>query len=226
MYFFKQEKDYIVKYEITLNKEELESLKLEIINKCSHITHKHYKTTNTPDWLFDYIHIRNYNEKKIGEIVYDDFYYTRIEDEYEVDYNYYEDPILIKYIDLLIQGDTNVIEQIKNFKIKEKNKEEILLKKEQRILKSINNLSTKNISNKISDLKQIQEELLKYKEEKELNKNQVSPELYKDKVLSCINYKEIDKLPIDVVLNVQNFLSCCSEKTIDSKLNKILKMNK
>lgn len=176
--------------------------------------------------LFDYIHIRNYNEKKVGVIEYDDFYYTRIEDEYEVDYDYYEDPILIRYIDLLIQGDTKVIEQIKNFEIKENNKEEILLKKEQKILKSINDLSNKNKQNKISDLKQIQEKLLKYEEEKELNKNPVSPELYKDKVLDCINYKEIDKLQIDVVLNVQNFLSCCSEKTIDSKLNKILKLNK
>ena len=40
MYFFKKEKDYIVKYEITLNKEELERLKSEITNKCSYITHK------------------------------------------------------------------------------------------------------------------------------------------------------------------------------------------
>ena len=224
MYFFKQEKDYIVKYEITLNNEELESLKLEIINKCSYITHKHYKITETLNY-FDYMHIRNYNEKYLGRFESNDFY-EPFKSCYEVDYDYYEEPIIVKYIDNLIKGDTNAIEQIKNFKIKEKNKEEILLKKEQKILKSINNLSTKNISNKISDLKQIQEELLKYKEEKELNKNQVSPELYKDKLLGCINYKEIDKLPIDVVLNVQKFLSYCSEKTIDSKLNKILKMNK
>ena len=67
MNYFRKEDHFIVKYQVMIDEEKLKKLRWEIIDKCSLITHKCYKTTHRPN-EFDYAHIRNYKEKLVGVI--------------------------------------------------------------------------------------------------------------------------------------------------------------
>jgi hypothetical protein len=117
MNYFRKEEYFIVKYQVMIDEEKLKKLRWEIIDKCSLITHKCYKTTHRPN-EFDYAHIRNYKEKKVGVIEYNDFY-SMPEDQYLVEYDYYEHPKLISLINLLLEGKVNVIDEI--IKLQESN---------------------------------------------------------------------------------------------------------
>lgn len=224
MYYYKQEEDKIVKYEITLNKEVLKSLRWEIIEYCSLITHERYKTTKTPN-QFDFEHIRNYKEKLIGVIEYNDFY-SMPEDEYLVEYDYYKHPRLVSLIDDLLLGKIDVIDEIINPNIKEDDEEKLLLKEQSSIIKKLTNKKNKDISNEIELLKENQEKLIKYKEKCELNKNQISVVPYYKKVLNCIEFKEIDSINLSVVNEYQKFFRYGKSDSFDINTEKVLKLNK
>ena len=222
MYYYKKENDEIVKYQIILDEESLKRLRSEIIEKCSLITHKYYKTTNTPN-EFDYEHIRNYKEKKVGVIEYNDFYCTT-EDEYLVDYYYYEHPKLVNQIEELLSGKTKIINELKNPNIECVNQEELILKEQQKIIKKLNNC--KNISKQIELLTKNQEKLLEYKKQKELNKNQVPVDSYYKKVLDCITMKKVNSISMNLVNEYINFFISVSSNNIDENVNKVLEKKK
>lgn len=222
MYYYKKKGKDIVKYEIEIDIEKLNKLRFEIINNCSHIEHIKNSVTDRmkPD-IFDYEHIRNYSEKYIGVIEYNDFY-SMPEDAYEVEYDYYNHPQLVKYIDTLLKGDTNSIEQIKKVKDENLDKEQELLNEQQNIINELNDINNLDKSKQIRLLNKNQEKLLEYYKEQELNKNQVPSSKYKNKVLSCITLKEVEIIPYKTVLQVMRFLTCCSDKKMDINLNKVL----
>lgn len=224
MYYYKKQNKEIIKYKVNLDEETLKKLRLEIILKCSTITHHHYKTTHTPNW-FDWEHIQNYSEIKIGVIEYNDFY-SMPETEYLVDYNYYEHPPLVDYIDKLLKCNTSMIGKIKTMSLQNVDEEELILKEQQELIKKLNELGTKDISEQLELLKENQKKLLEYKKQKELNKNQVSPNKYRNKVLNCINLEEIERISLKTVLEVQKFFMSGSHLTIEDSLNKVLKLNK
>ena len=62
-----------------------------------------------------------------------------------------------------------------------------------------------NKEKQIRLLNENQEKLLEYYKEKELNKNQVSSNKYKNKVLGCISLKEKETISCKIVLEVMNF---------------------
>lgn len=222
MYYYKKEGINIIKYQIRLNEEILKKLKTEIILNCSTITHHHYKTTNTPNY-FDWEHIQNYKQKKVGVIEYNDFY-SQPEDEYLVDYDYLEHPPLVGYIDDLLKGNTSVIEKIEKMKDEILDKERIILVEQQTIIQKLSNTNNKNKQQLIDLLNESQKKLLEYYKEKELNKNQVPVSKYKNKILDCILMEEVEKIPLKNVLEVVNFLYESNNKTIENNLNKVLKL--
>ena len=224
MYYYKKQSREIIKYKVSLDEETLKKLRVEIILNCSIITHHHYKTTNTPNF-FDWEHIQNYRETKVGIIEYNDFY-SMPETEYLVDYNYYEHPLLVSYIDELLKGNTRMIGKIKTMNLQNIDEEELILKEQQKIIKKLNEIGTKDISEQLELLKENQKKLLEYKKQKELNKDQVSPNKYRNKVLNCINLEEIERISLKTVLEIQKFFTSGSELTIEDGLNKLLKLTK
>lgn len=229
MNYFKKEEHFIVKYNVMIDKEKLKKLRCEIIDKCSLITHKCYKTTHRPN-EFDYDHIRNYKDKLIGVIEYNDFY-SMPEDQYLVEYDYYEHSSLVSLIDKLLEGNINVIEEIENFQKSNMQthmqKEELELLTEQNEI--INNLNKAEINDRkkyIELLNQSQKKLNDFQKKKELNKNQIPEIIYCSKILECITLEKIDSIDINKVLLVKQFFSYSTEKNYDIDVNKILKMSK
>ena len=224
MYYYKKKGKDIIKYEVIIDAEKLNKIRFQVINNCSHIEHiKNSVTDRMRPNEFDYEHIRNYKEKYIGVIEYNDFY-SSSEDEYAVEYDYYNHPQLVKYIDNLLNGDTSAIEQIQKVKDEFIDKEQKLLAEQQKIISKLNSMSEKNKESQIYLLNENQEKLLEYYKEKELNKNQVTSSKYKNKVLSCIELKELEIIPYKTVLEVMRFFVNCSDKKMDSNLNKSLKL--
>lgn len=224
MIYYKIENENIVKYEVTIDIESLKKLRSEIIYKCSRITHECYKTTKTPNY-FDWEHILNYHEKKIGVIEYNDFY-SSPEDEYLVEYDYYHHPNLVKWIEKLIDGKTYVIEKIENMNEQPIDEEAILLKEQQEIIKDLMNIDNQEINKKIEVLTASQEKILNYQRQKKINKNQVSINDYKNKVLACIQFEKIDRMPIKTILEVQKFLENSKEYTTEKELGRVLTLEK
>lgn len=224
MYYYEIIEDFVLKYKISLDEKELKELRFEIIENCSHIIHKRYRTTKTPN-QFDYEHIRNYHEKRVGTIEYNDFY-SFPEDEYLVEYDYYEHPPLVALIDSLLKGDTSSIDKIKKSQEEKVDEEEILLKEQQRIIENLNNIEDKKIDKYLSELNDIHEKILKYQKEKQLNKKQISVNNYIEKVLNCIKYEEIGRFSLETILAVRRFLDNSQESTMTSELNKVLKLQR
>lgn len=225
MYYYKKKGKDIIKYQITLDEELLKKLRFEIIEKCSHIIHINNRVTDSmKPFEWDFEHIRNYKEKLIGRIEYNDFY-SMPEDEYLVDYDYYEHPSLVTYIDDLLKGDTSSIEKIQKMIDETVDKEKILLEEQQAIIKSLNDINEKDKSKPIKLLNENQEKLLEYYKEKKLNKNQIPASKYKKKVLNCISMEEIEIIPYKAVLEVIKFLCEGNNKTMENDLNKVLKLN-
>lgn len=229
MYYFKKQEDFIVKYSVMIDEEKLKKIRWEIIDKCSLIIHKCYKTTHRPN-EYDYEHIRNYKEKWLGVIEYNDFY-SMPEDQYLVEYDYYQHPSIVSLIDCLLEGNINVIEEItklQDYNIQsEIEKEELeLLKEQNEIINNLNNIQIDKRSKQIELLNLNQIKLQNFKKKKELNINQVSEIIYCSKVLECISLTKIDAIDINKILLIKQFFSYSAEKNYDIEVNKILKMSK
>ena len=229
MYYFKKEDEFIVKYNVILDVEKLKKLRWEIIDKCSIIIHKCYKTTHTPN-EYDYEHIRNYKEKKVGVIEYNDFY-SMPEDQYLVEYDYYEHSPLVSLIECLLEGNINILEEIT--KLQQSNiqseiqKEELELVKEQNEI--INNLNSVEVSDRnkyIEMLNHSQKKLNDFQNKKELNKNQIPEIIYCSKILECITLRKIGIIELTEVLSIKQFFLDSTEKNCDIEVNKMLRINK
>lgn len=221
MYYYKIKEELIIKYEVKLHIETLKKLRNEIIDRCSYITHKKYTTTQPPN-KWDFEHIRNYNEQKVGIRQYNDFY-SPSEDEYLVEYDYYEHPRLVSLINSLIKGNISVIDEIKYTDEEKIDKEKILLDEQKKLIQDLNMLDSEGINNQIRLLTENQEKISNCYKEKELNKNQISSNEYICKILSCIKFKEVSSISLEKVLEVQDFFNSIF---IKKELNKTLKLEK
>jgi len=224
MYFYKIENDEIIKYQVCLDEETLKKLRSEIIERCSLIKHIKQVTVSLPN-KYDYEHIRNYSEKFIRKVDKDDFYGT-VYDEYLVEYDYYEHPLLVSLIDRLIKGETKVIGEIENYKIDNIDYEQILLEEQKEIINKLSDIDSKKISEQIELLNINQEKLLNYQNQKILNKSQISVNDYILSVLSCIKQTKIISIPLNYIINVQTFFQDINNININNELNKVLKLNK
>ena len=218
MNYYTIEKNFIVQYDVQLDTEILERLKWEIIEKCSYITHVQEKVFDCP---FDPEHIRNYHKKQLGYVDENDFFNTS-RMLYQVEYDYYEHPTLVQWINEVQGGKTSSIRLIQDFQEGKVNDywdsfnelEDMIKRVQENNLPVLSAISTK--CNEIIDT---------YTKNQELNKNQVSAYQYKQKVLDCIHLNKINQICIDTVLAVEDFFKGSSSNTLDSNLGKILCLN-
>ena len=181
MIYFVDEGKKRKKYEIVVDTNGLEKLKVEIINNCSMIIHHDCNTTETPNY-YDILRIRNYSDEKIGIYESNDFYASR-ETLYHVIYDEYKYPYLIELIDRLLNNDEEALDEILNPNFE---KEQI----------SISEIGAKReILEKLSQLYKL----------KELNKNQISVIGYYSKVKNFIKLKLIDDIDIELINRVNKF---------------------
>jgi len=194
MYYFKINNNIIEKYEVIFDKEKLEQLKLEIINKCSLINHIEYEGYLEP-YRYNQLQIRNIQKRNIGIREYE----TEPDmDLYLYSYDEYKFPNLVYSINKLISGYSQAIEEIfnnapqKNFSYTEELNE---------LVKDLNDIDLLSIDEKRKKLDKI-EEFLKYIE---LNSKQKNVEEYYPIVQNQITFNFIDSLPLETINRVNEF---------------------
>lgn len=199
MYYIEQENDELVKYEVIINKEELDNIKYEVIQNCGEITHHCFKSDYAPRDL-DFYHIFNYSYTYVGQKEY--FEETR--DVYQYEYDEHSDTRLVTLIDQLLEGDLSILPELKNpGKQEEKTDtigEEIKKKLEQLLL-----LDTKEIST--WQLEKVKKELEKYQTNEKLNRDRLSDLGYYPQVLACIDMKEVSRKTLDELIKIEELMN-------------------
>lgn len=217
-YYYCQKKEFINKYQIDIDEKVLKELRKEIIEKCSKITHRNYKTTNEPNYLHDE-HIRNYKSKELGMISFNDFF-SPDQMEYLVDYDYYEFSILVTVIDDLLKGNTNVIDDLKNpeFLNKYENNKENL--KDTNLKEEINKLIEKGLYEEIDELIQTKTADLILKKQEKF----VLEKYYVTKINEYIKLTLHDQITTKKLLEIKDFFSSYEPKqNVSNNLVKLLK---
>lgn len=193
-----EEKD-IVKYEVEINREELEKIQKEMIDKCSRIIHYQYQAEGimSADY-FKKNDIRNYTETLVGTKEYDDGPDTEI---YLRDYDEYYYPLLAHYVESLLNGDTSFLPEIMTYKGNVLVTEQISNIK-QAIIKE---LSKPLVNINLDSIVERTDELRNLQEIEKSNKNQKNDMEYHSKVVGNIKLKEIERLDRKSVESVENF---------------------
>lgn len=203
MYYYVENNDKIEKYEIEFDKEKLKKLKIEIINKCSEITHKEYNNTIEPNY-FDYLKIRNYQSKQIGTVEGRD--YAPDKTLYHISYDEYIFPYLVTLIDRLLKNDIEALNEIFNPSIE---KEKIsFTQRIENLSKEIDEINNFDTNKKITKLQELQ----KLIETQKLNSSQLPVSLYYTKVQELITFKYINSMKITEIEKTESFLGVIPSK--------------
>lgn len=214
MLYFRKNNKVIEKYLISFDKEKIEKLKNEIINKCSFINHIEYESEILP--TFTNKIIRNYIDIPTGEVK---MYFEETKDIYRFSYDEYEPPYLVELINQLLDGNLSAIDKILRYDISSKSNIDDRIN-----LANIefNNINLENIALRKAKL----EELDKLYKLKELNKDQQSVELYYNQLIGLISFNLIDSLSISELDRIESFFETeLANKLIDSnsKINLVVK---
>ena len=204
MYYFINKKDIVEKYYVTYNKEEIEKIKIEIINNCSEIEHHEYDSSHAPN-RYDFLKIRNFKEKFVGIQESRDTLQYPDKKIYHYSYDEYKYPDLVYYIDELLKGNVSVLVKIFHYTNNQLSIEE-RLEKASLELDSIDNFE---IDKKRAKLDEIQ----KLIELKELNKNQKNVDEYVEKLKNLITLELVDTISKKEIDRVNSFF----ENTEDIK---------
>ncbi|MGN1312131.1 MAG: hypothetical protein ACI4U4_03870 [Bacilli bacterium] len=223
--------NYIIKNEVTFDKEKLEKLRLKLLNTCSEIVFHKYKTTN-PYSIVENEIIRDFKCKEIG-IRHGKGYEPDLP-EYQVEYYEYRPPIEVLLLKEIIAGDNNSlvylldrlnnvnedIIKISNPKVEELNK----LNKEIEVELKNSNISLEETANKLLNINKKKKSL---EEQITLNKNQKPIELYYKEIKSLFIYIPTDMLPLEDLNKVLTFFSYekDNEKELNKNIHRILKKN-
>ena len=191
---YKQNGNIIEKYEVVLDRERIEKLRISIINDCSYIAHREYRTTIVRGYDKEPLRFRKVRFDRIG---WKEFRDGPDEMEYLVSFDEYIFPDVIKLIDRLLKGDESVLEEL--FKSKESGKNiDELIEKKSKELDNIDNLDIKNkqrVLNELSDLL----------DKKELNKNQRPIDIYMEDIKKSISISLVDTIDLEMVERVEGF---------------------
>lgn len=213
MYYYKENKKNIEKYEVSFDSEKLKELRSEIIEKCSKITHKCEIVIAPFGKYFKDEHIKSLKYEKLRSYTIEDFYGDFEYDEYKIEYLYYTFPKLVDLIDKLINGYISVIDEIFNPIIDEiPNKEKILLEEQNKLIDSLSKKKNGDIDKELDLLKESQKKLKEYVEEKKLNKNQVSEDEYYPKVQCLITLEFIATIDKQIIVDAFEFFNGNTEK--------------
>ena len=208
MICIKDEKS-LKKYKVEVDKCSLEGLKFKIINECSVI--KHIKQKQREDNLtsdYDFVHIRNYYKKFVERIDNNDFYGPPMIDIYEVEYDLYKEPDIIKIIDEILKGNYDKVLELLEYKAEDEIHESL----EDKLNKLLSNKDNLNNTEKL--IYETKELLDEYKN----TKYQKPVSIYLDDVKKCINLILLDEISYDEYLRVYNFI----DKEADLKKIRII----
>lgn len=122
MTYYEITNEEVVKYEVTLNRDELEKIRQEVTQTCTEVTHVVKNSAVDPEPIQGQT-IQNLQKSflfslKLGS--------TIDRDVYKMCYDSYMEPRLIFLIDCLLEGNSSVIPEIKQFSQKSKKKEKKL----------------------------------------------------------------------------------------------------
>lgn len=194
MKYYNLKDDVIEKYNVTFDTKEIEKIKNEIINNCSDIVHKKYRSDYSPSFSNNDI-IRNYEERRTGDTKE---YFEETRFIYEYSYDRYEPPYLVNLLNELLSGN-NVLKDILTYKVLDRLPIDVKIEEKEKELKDTDDKNTKE---KIEKLKEY-EKLL---ELKKLNKNQKPLSLYYDKLISLFKFELEDTLSIEEIKKVESFM--------------------
>lgn len=203
MNYFKYGDTNIYKYRVIFDKEEIEKLKLEIINKCSRIVHNEYIGHRFFSKV-DNLKIRNLIRKKVGV---QEFIDGPDEDIYRFSYDEYIYPSLVGLIDKLLAGDATVIDTIFD---PGKISEHISFKSSiERVSAELDQIDNLDIDKKRKKL----DELQKLVDCEKLNRNQKPVSEYYQKLQSLITLEFVESISTEEVSKVNSFFSSSKVKT-------------
>lgn len=194
MYLFKIEDDKIKKYQVSFLEEELQNIKLEIINNCSEIVPRKYTGTTCKD---DFLKVRNLRRVYIGRSESRDELQYLSEDLYEFSYDEYIFPKLVENIDALLNLDINAVNEIFTPTVADQSISTRieLLKRE---IDQIDNLEVERKIDKLKELKQLTILL-------EINKNQKPVSEYYSKVQKLITMDLVDSIELKELNRINEF---------------------
>lgn len=198
-----KEKDRIKKYDIEIDKERLEGLKIKIINDCSiikHVKQKVREDCKTND--YDFMHVRNYHARLINKISNNDFFGPPLISIYEEEYDFYEEPKIVGLIDEVINGKDKKVLELLEYKDEELDYES--LEDKLKVLLSKNNKDTYKFMKEM-------EELI---EQCKNTRYQKPVSTYLSEVQSCIKLILVDEIPYQDYLRVYKFMDEDFQKKI------------
>ena len=198
MYYFIDKKETIEKYSVSFSKEELEKLKMKVINNCSEIEHHEYEGTHGPN-RFDYLRIRNYKERFVRIQESRDSLQWPDQRVYHYSYDEYKFPELVSAIDELLNGNVLVLDTI--FNTNPESKIETIderIRKASAELDAIDNL-------KITKKREKLDELQKLIELKKLNEKQKSVVPYYARLRELITLDLVDTITKEEIERVNQF---------------------
>ena len=203
MFYIEETDNELVKYEVELDIEKLSSLKVEIIDNCSKISHHCYESDYRLTYNFFQNHdIRNYHftEKRKKKD-----YFEELRNIYKIEYDEYEHPLIVGYIDSLLKGETSVISSLKSYssftnplekaRISENEAKSTLIKY---LNKPLEEIKVESLTQSIHTLSRLKEDII-------INQNQKSVAVYYDDVMKCITLTEVDRIDKDAIRKVEEF---------------------
>ena len=201
MNYFKYTEDNVLKYRVLFDREEIEKLRIEVINKCSRIVHKEFE-----GYMFlgkvDNLRIRNFRRIRIGV---HEFIDGPDEDIYHFSYDEYVFPLLVKLIDKLLDGNVSVIDKIFDDIISEHITYDLQIKEKSNELDKIDNLDFDKKQKKLDELKQLVESA-------KLNQRQEPVREYYNKLQNLITLEYVESITTLEVSRVNDFFSDKYEK--------------
>jgi len=203
MNYFVKKGNIIEKTNVIYDSEQLEKIRLEIVNNCSEIEHCEYDDVVGPN-RSDSLRIRNYSAERIGKRELNDFYATDL-DLYHYSYDRYNYPRLVSLIDRLLNGDAQAIFLISNPSLNNE-----LPTVSERIKQSSQDLDAIDDSN-INEKKKKIAELEKLLKLEKYNKNQQPVIDYYARVRNLITLEFVDLITMDEILRYTSFFNEVTE---------------
>lgn len=212
MYYIEETDNEVIKYEVTINSERLLALKEEIIENCSEISHHCYESDYELTHYYLQNHdIRDYHFTETGK---KKDYFEETRDIYKIEYDEYDHPLIVDYIDILINGDTSVIPSLKNYSsfshpLGKARESENAVKSTliYYLNKPLEEIEIESLTQSIHTLSCLKEDIIK-------NINQKSVSVYYDDVMKCITLIEVDRINKDAIKRVEEFQGTSYTKKI------------
>lgn len=212
MYYIEETDNEVIKYEVTINSERLLALKEEKIENCSEISHHCYESDYELTHYYLQNHdIRDYHFTETGK---KKDYFEETRDIYKIEYDEYDHPLIVDYIDILINGDTSVIPSLKNYSsfshpLGKARESENAVKSTliYYLNKPLEEIEIESLTQSIHTLSCLKEDIIK-------NINQKSVSVYYDDVMKCITLIEVDRINKDAIKRVEEFQGTSYTKKI------------